>query len=185
MTSTQFTPCFFDVYIGQKMDILPRIIWHYDTSGVQAKKYFGSLYEPVLSCVKDDKNYCFNAEEILVEAKTGAKREINRLHKTRFRSIQFYKSARQCLGISPCQAWRRKGDVILYPLSGTFTTSFACNELKRKPIGTGKGRCNIGARRVFNIYEHEGKSIKRRLRIYETSGEYEQMTLFERAAYHG
>lgn len=40
------------------------------------KKYYDSMYEPILFCVKDPKNYTFNAEEILVEAKTGAKRKL-------------------------------------------------------------------------------------------------------------
>ena len=74
MTSTQFMP-FFDLYIRQKMTILSRIVWTYDSSGVQAKKYFGSLYEPILFCVKNKDNYTFNADSILVEAKTGSKRK--------------------------------------------------------------------------------------------------------------
>lgn len=32
------------------------------------------MYEPILMLVKDKNNYTFNADEILVEAKTGAKR---------------------------------------------------------------------------------------------------------------
>jgi site-specific DNA-methyltransferase (adenine-specific) len=85
------------------------------------------------------------------------------------------------------KASSKKGDIILDPFSGTFTTSFVCNELGRKSIGIeiDKSYYNIGLRRVFNIYEYEGKSIKREPKIYETSDEYDQMTLFERAAYHG
>ena len=58
------------------MHILARIVWHYDSSGVQAKNYYGSLYEPILFAVKDKDNYVFNAQDILVEAKTGAKRKL-------------------------------------------------------------------------------------------------------------
>ena len=75
MTSTQCMP-FFDIYIREKMEILSRIVWHYDSSGVQAKKYFGSLYEPILYCVKDKNSYTFNADSIKVEAKTGSKRKL-------------------------------------------------------------------------------------------------------------
>ncbi len=75
MTATQFIP-YFDIYLRAKITILSRIIWHYDSSGVQAKKYFGSLYEPILFGVKDKKNYTFNAEEIMVEAKSGAVRKL-------------------------------------------------------------------------------------------------------------
>ena len=75
MTSTQFMP-FFDIYIRKKMTILSRIVWSYDSSGVQAKNFYGSMYEPILFCVKDRNNYTFNYEDILVEAKTGAKRKL-------------------------------------------------------------------------------------------------------------
>ncbi len=71
MASTQTMP-HLDIYLREKIKILSRIIWHYDSSGVQAKKYFGSLYEPILFGVKDKNNYTFNAEEIKIEAKTGA-----------------------------------------------------------------------------------------------------------------
>lgn len=81
MSSTQFMP-FFDIYIREKMEILSRIVWAYDSSGVQAKKYFGSKYEPILFCVKDKSNYTFNSDDILVEAKTGAKRKLIETSKT-------------------------------------------------------------------------------------------------------
>ncbi len=72
MTSTQNMP-YFDLYLRNKVSILSRIIWFYDSSGVQAKKHFGSMYEPILFCVKDKCSYTFNSDEIAVEAKTGAK----------------------------------------------------------------------------------------------------------------
>jgi len=56
MTSTQFIPN-FDIYLRDKIEILSRIVWSYDSSGVQAKKYYGSMYEPILFCVKDRNNY--------------------------------------------------------------------------------------------------------------------------------
>lgn len=75
MTSTQFMP-YFDMYVRNKVTILSRIVWSYDSSGVQAKNYFGSMYEPILYCVKNKNNYTFNADDILVEAKTGSKRKL-------------------------------------------------------------------------------------------------------------
>ncbi|MFW6172992.1 MAG: adenine-specific DNA-methyltransferase, partial [Elusimicrobiota bacterium] len=75
MNSTQNIP-YLDIYLRNKVEILSRIVWHYDSSGVQAKNYFGSLYEPILHCVKDEKNYKFNSDDILVEAKTGSKRKL-------------------------------------------------------------------------------------------------------------
>ena len=50
--STQSMP-YIDIYLRDKMTVLSRIVWYYDSSGVQAKKYFGSLYEPVLFAVRD------------------------------------------------------------------------------------------------------------------------------------
>ena len=75
MASTQTMP-FLDIHLRQKIHIMSRIIWHYDSSGVQAKKHFGSLYEPILFCVMDKESYTFNAQDILVEAKTGAQRKL-------------------------------------------------------------------------------------------------------------
>ncbi|MFM6620465.1 MAG: DNA methyltransferase, partial [Dolichospermum sp.] len=67
---------YFDIYLRKKLTILSRIIWHYDSSGVQATKYFGSMYEPILHCVKDKNNYIFNADHIKIAAKTGAERKL-------------------------------------------------------------------------------------------------------------
>lgn len=75
MTATQNMP-YFDIFLRQRLHILTRIVWAYDSSGVQARKYFGSLYEPILFCVKDTDNYTFNADDILVEARTGATRKL-------------------------------------------------------------------------------------------------------------
>lgn len=75
MASTQAMP-FLDVWLRSRCSILSRIVWHYDSSGVQAKRFYGSLYEPILFCVKDPKNYTFNASEIEVEARTGAVRRL-------------------------------------------------------------------------------------------------------------
>lgn len=206
MTATQFMP-YFDIYIREKMTILSRIVWHYDSSGVQAKKYFGSLYEPILFCVKDEKNYCFNASEILVEAKTGAKRKLIDYRKpiptqysstkipgnvwefprVRYRMEEYENHPSQkpvALLERIVKASSKKGDTVLDPFAGTFTTSFVCRELGRKSIGIeiDKDYYNVGLRRVFDLYEHEGLSIRREPKIYETSYEPEQMTLFERVA---
>ena len=81
MTSTQFMP-YFDIFIREKMDILSRVVWFYDSSGVQAKKYYGSMYEPILFCAKDKNNYTFNTHDILVDAKTGSKRKLIDYRKT-------------------------------------------------------------------------------------------------------
>jgi site-specific DNA-methyltransferase (adenine-specific) len=201
---------YFDIYIRQKMTVLSRIVWHYDSSGVQAKKYFGSLYEPILFCVKDKKDYCFNAEDILVEAKTGAKRKLIDYRKpvptqysstkvpgnvwefprVRYRMEEYENHPSQkpiALLERIIKASSKKGDTVLDPFSGTFTTSYVCRELGRKSIGIeiDNSYYKIGLRRVCNIFEYEGKSIKRKPKIYEPQSEYGQMALFGKVIYHG
>ncbi len=75
MTSTQAMP-YLDLYLRDHLTILSRIVWHYDSSGVQTRKYYGSMYEPVLHAVKDPGNYTFNGDQIEVEARTGAVRKL-------------------------------------------------------------------------------------------------------------
>jgi site-specific DNA-methyltransferase (adenine-specific) len=157
MTSTQFMP-FFDIYLRTKLNILSRIIWSYDSSSVQAKKYYGSMYEPILYCVKDKNNYIFNSKDIMVDAKTGSKRKLIDYRKNppqvynsekvpgnvwnfsrvRFKMEEYYKHPTQ----KPIKLLERIikassniGDVILDPFSGTFTTSYVANSLNRKSIG--------------------------------------------------
>ena len=67
---------YLDLWLRARLTILSRIVWHYDSSGVQARKYYGSLYEPILFSVKDSKNYTFSAADIEVEARTGAVRKL-------------------------------------------------------------------------------------------------------------
>lgn len=157
MTSTQFMP-YFDLYLRERLDILSRIVWSYDSSGVQAKRYFGSLYEPILFCVKDKRQYTFNASDILVEAKTGAKRGLIDYRKNppqpysttkvpgnvweftrvRYRMPEYENHPTQ----KPIELLERiikassnEGDVVLDPFSGTFTTSYVASLLHRKSIG--------------------------------------------------
>ena len=179
------------------------------TAGVQAKKYFGSLYEPILFCVKDEKKYCFNNDEIRVEAKTGAKRKLIDYRKpvpaqynstkvpgnvwefprVRYRMEEYENHPAQkpvALLERIIKASSNKGDIVLDPFSGTFTTSFVCEKLGRKSIGIeiDKVYYQIGLRRVLKIEHYKGKSIKREPKIYEVI-DYTQMNLFERAVCHG
>lgn len=205
MTSTQFMP-YFDIYIRNKLSILSRIVWSYDSSGVQAKKYYGSMYEPILFCVKDEKNYCFNADDILVEAKTGAKRKLIDYRKpiptqyntekvpgnvwefarVRYRMDEYENHPTQkptALLERIIKASSNQGDTILDPFSGSFTTSCVAKQLSRKSIGIdiSDEYYKIGLRRVLGIKEHNGESTDREPKIYEIKNSPEQMTLFERA----
>lgn len=157
MGATQFMP-YFDLHIRKQMTILSRIIWYYDSSGVQAKSFYGSVYEPILYCVKNKKNYTFNKENILVEAKTGSKRKLIDYRKNppqqyadkkipsnvwyfprvRFKMKEYTKHPTQkpiSLLERIIKASSNEGDIVLDPFSGSFTTCFVANKLKRKSIG--------------------------------------------------
>ncbi|MCG2723839.1 adenine-specific DNA-methyltransferase [archaeon] len=175
MGATQFMP-YFDTYLRKKMDILARIIWHYDSSGVQAKKFYGSLYEPIIFAVKGKGDYVFNSKDILVEAKTGAKRKLIDYRKSiptiynskkvpgnvwYFPRVRFKMSEYET---HPSQkpesllnriilASSNVGDVVLDPFSGTFTTSAVAMKLNRKSIGIelDKDYFETGVNRLQNI----------------------------------
>ena len=157
MASTQSMP-YFDLYLRDRLTILSRIVWYYDSSGVQAKKYYGSLYEPILYCVKDKRNYTFNSSNILVEAKTGSVRKLIDYRKAtpsvynskkvpgnvwefprvRYRMPEYEEHPTQkptSLLERIIKASSNEGDVVLDIFSGTFTTSFVAKQLNRKSIG--------------------------------------------------
>ena len=157
MTATQNMP-YFDIYLRDKIHIMSRIVWYYDSSGVQARNYFGSLYEPILFGVKDKKSYTFNADDILVEAKTGAKRKLIDYRKpvpalynsekvpgnvweiprVRYRMEEYETHPTQkpvALLDRIIRASLNPGATVLDPFSGTFTTSFVAQQLGRKSIG--------------------------------------------------
>lgn len=202
MTSTQFMP-FFDIYLQKKMNILSRIVWCYDSSGVQAKNYFGSLYEPILFGVKNKKNYTFNSQDILVEAKTGAKRKLIDYRKNppqpyntqkvpgnvwnyprvRYRMPEYENHPTQKpvkLLDRIIKASSNEGDTVLDPFSGTFTTCYMAKKLNRKSIGIeiDEDYAKIGIRRVLEQFELNGEDLSRETKSYEIK-KPKQATLFE------
>ena len=183
MTSTQFMP-YFDIYLRDKIHILSRIVWSYDSSGVQAKKYYGSMYEPILFCVKDKLNYTFNADEIKIEAKTGAQRKLIDYRKNppqpyntskipgnvwdfarvRYRMEEYENHPTQkpiALLERIIKASSNEGDIVLDPFSGSFTTSFVAQTLGRKSIGIDlqKEYIKIGLRRLGIATEYKGEKL--------------------------
>ena len=200
MTSTQFMP-YFDIYLRDKLHILSRIVWYYDSSGVQAKKYYGSMYEPILYCVNDAKNYTFNSDEILVDAKTGSKRKLIDYRKTppqpyntqkipgnvwefprvRYRMPEYEKHPTQkplTLLKRIIQASSNEGDTVLDPFSGTFSTSYAARILNRKSIGIeiDEEYTKIGLRRVLQETKFQGEELKPELKTFQRSNP-EQITI--------
>ncbi|MBW8326332.1 MAG: adenine-specific DNA-methyltransferase [Prolixibacteraceae bacterium] len=202
MTSTQFIP-YFDIYLRSRVNILSRIVWSYDSSGVQAKNFYGSMYEPILFCVKDKNNYTFNSNDILVEAKTGAKRNLIDYRKNppqpynnekvpgnvwdfprvRYRMTEYENHPTQkpvALLERIIKASSNQGDTVLDPFSGTFTTSYVAKKLGRKSIGIeiNEDFVKIGLRRVQELTEINGEKLIREPKIYEQKN-IQQPTLFE------
>ena len=192
MTATQFMP-YFDIFLRKKLDILSRVVWSYDSSGVQAKNYYGSMYEPILFCVKDKNNYTFNTNDILVEAKTGAKRKLIDYRKAiptvynsekvpgnvwefsrvRYRMEEYENHPTQkpiALLERIIKASSKVGDLILDPFSGTFTTCYVAKELKRNSIGIElqDEYVKIGLRRLNLALEFKGEKLKKEIRTFET-----------------
>lgn len=191
MTATQHMP-FFDMYLRDKLAILSRIVWAYDSSGVQAKNYFGSLYEPILFCVKNPKQYTFNAKDILVEARTGAERKLIDYRKpvpaqynskkvpgnvwniarVRYRMDEYEEHPTQkpvALLERIIKASSNPGDTVLDPFSGTFTTSFVAGSLGRRSIGIEieEEYVKIGLRRAGVCTQYKGQPIERPRKSYE------------------
>lgn len=205
MTATQFMP-YFDIHLRKKLTILSRIVWSYDSSGVQAKKYYGSMYEPILFCVKDKNNYTFNTNDILVEAKTGAKRKLIDYRKAvptvynsekvpgnvwefsrvRYRMDEYENHPTQkpiSLLERIIKASSNEGDLVLDPFSGTFTTCYVAKELNRKSIGIElqDEYVKIGLRRLQLAEEFKGEKLEKEIRTFETEriATQQNLTLFE------
>ena len=192
MTSTQFMP-YFDIYLRNKLEILSRLVWYYDSSGVQAKKYYGSMYEPILFCTKDQNNYTFNVQDILVEAKTGAKRKLIDYRKdppqvyntekvpgnvwefarVRYRMDEYENHPTQkpvALLERIIKASSNPGDLVLDPFSGTFTTCYVAKELGRNSLGIElqDEYVKIGLRRLQLATEYRGEKLQKEIRSFET-----------------
>jgi site-specific DNA-methyltransferase (adenine-specific) len=198
MTSTENMP-HFDIYLRKRLTILSRIVWYYDSSGVQAKRYFGSRYEPILFCVKNKNDYTFNSDEILVEARTGAVRKLIDYRKplptrynskkvpgnvweiprVRYRMDEYENHPTQkprALLERIIKASSNKGDLVLDPFSGSFTTSWVAKQLKRRSIGieVEEAYVKIGLRRLQIATQYKGQPLQREPRSFELVVDEEQ-----------
>jgi site-specific DNA-methyltransferase (adenine-specific) len=183
MTSTQAMP-YIDLWMRERITILSRIVWHYDSSGVQAKKYYGSMYEPILFGVKNSKSYTFNASDIEVEARTGAvrklmdyRKEVPTPYKTtkvpgntwyiprvRYRMPEYEEHPSQkpeALLERIIKASSNPGDTVLDPFSGTFSTCAVAQQLGRRSIGIelNEDYVKIGVRRLGIATHFNGEAL--------------------------
>lgn len=193
MNSTQNMP-YIDIHLRSKMTILSRIVWHYDSSGVQASKYYGSLYEPILFAVMDPDDYTFNADSVTVEARTGAVRRLIDYRKpkpalynsrkvpgnvwsiprVRYRMPEYENHPTQkpkALLQRMIAASSSEGNLVLDPFAGTFTTCFVAQALGRRSVGIEieEEYVKIGLRRLNIATEYAGQKLQRPLKSYELS----------------
>lgn len=186
MSSTQYMPI-LDTYVDKKYYVINRIVWTYDSSGVQPKNKFGSNYEPILM-ITHDKNtkYKFYRDNIMVEAKTGAQRKLIDYRKTppqpyntkkvpgnvwefprvRYRMAEYENHPTQkpeLLLERIILSATKPGDIVLDPFSGSFTTSAVANRLGRKSIGIELNHeyFKIGLRRAGITKEYKGEILKK------------------------
>ena len=198
MTATQHMP-YLDTYMSENYNVLCRIVWAYDSSGVQSKKMYGSLYEPILMVNKSAKaKYTFNHKDILVEAKTGAQRKLIDYRKNppqpyntekvpgnvwdfsrvRFRMEEYENHPTQkpeALLERIIKASSNIGDIVLDPFSGSFTTSAVANKLGRNAIGIDLNPeyFEIGIRRTGIAKEYKGKAlVKEKIRKTNAKSKY-------------
>lgn len=184
MSSTQHMP-YLDVYFSENYHVINRIIWAYDSSGVQSKKKFGSLYEPILMVTKSEKaKYTFNYKDILVEAKTGSQRQLIDYRKNppqpyntqkvpgnvwefsrvRFKMEEYENHPTQkpeSLLERIILASSNEGDYILDPFGGSFSTSAVALKLNRKAISMdlNEDYFKIGIRRLGIADEYKGEKL--------------------------
>lgn len=186
MSSTQYMPI-LDRYVDETYYVINRIIWTYDSSGVQPKRKFGSLYEPILMITHaEHTNYTFNSENILVETITGSKRKLIDYRKTppqpyntkkipgnvwnfnrvRYKMDEYENHPSQ----KPESLLERiiltssdPNDVVLDPFSGSFTTSTVAIKLGRKAIGIDNNieYYKIGLRRTGITTNYNGEILEK------------------------
>lgn len=189
MNSTENMP-YIDLKCRQLFTIKSRIVWAYDSSGVQAKKYFGSMYEPILMMVKDPKSYTFNRDDILVEAKTGAKRALIDYRKNppqpynhkkvpgnvwEFPRVRYLMDEYENHPTQKPKALLERiilassnpDDKVLDPFAGSFTTGATAVELGRKFVGIeiNAEYVKMGLRRLSigsHFSENELAKVKKR-----------------------
>jgi len=190
MTSTEAMP-YLDIFISKHLKVLSRIVWHYDSSGVQAKKYYGSLYEPILFCVKSETDYVFNADAIKVEARTGAIRRLIDYRKkvptaysskkvpgnvwtiprVRYRMDEYEEHPSQkpeSLLERIILASSNIGDVVLDPFAGSFTTAAVARKLNRHSISieSQEAYLKTGLRRVGITDNYKGEYLRKMPKPY-------------------
>lgn len=142
------------------------------------------MYEPILFCVRDPKNYTFNSDAIEVQARTGAVRKLIDYRKpepttynamkvpgnvwyfprVRYRMDEYEEHPSQkpeALLERIIRASSNPGDLVLDPFAGTFTTGAVAKRLRRRFLGIERERdyIKIGLRRLGIRNELDGERL--------------------------
>lgn len=157
-TGKQYYPHYY-LEIEKLFKIQNQIIWSYDSSGVQPKTKYGSLYEPIIWATKHSKKYIFNKELAMVEAKTGSKRKLIDYRKNppqpyntmkvdgdvwnytrvRYKMPEYTPHPTQ-KPLSICDriinVHSNEGDLVYIPFAGSGSEIESCIKNKRKYIAT-------------------------------------------------
>lgn len=198
MAATQYMP-YLDIYLSEKYNVLCRIVWAYDSSGVQSKKMFGSLYEPILMANKSPRApFTFNAPDILVEAKTGALRKLMDYRKdppqpyhatkvpgnvwtfprVRYKMPEYENHPSQkpeSLLERIILASSNPGELALDPFAGSFTASAVAVRLGRVSVGIelNEEYFKAGLRRTGIATQYQGKPlVKEKVRKTNARSKY-------------
>ena len=148
---------------------------------------YGSLYEPIMMFTKSAKSkITFNSSDILVEAKTGAKRGLMDYRKNppapynttkvpgnvwefsrvRFRMEEYENHPTQkpeALLERIIKASSNEGDIVFDPFGGTFSTSAVAQKLGRRSISVDMNPeyFKIGLRRLGIASNYNGESLEK------------------------
>jgi adenine-specific DNA-methyltransferase len=158
MTSTQAMP-YLDLWLREKLTILSRIVWYYDSSGVQARKYYGSLYEPILFCVKD-----YRKDVPTPYKSTKVPGNVWSIPRVRYRMSEYEEHPSQkpeALLERIIRASSHPGAIVLDPFAGTFTTCAVAQRLERHSIGieVQEDYIKIGLRRLAIASHYKGEKL--------------------------
>lgn len=186
MNSTQNMP-YISIYLQENYYVLNDIVWSYDSSSVQSKKKFGSLYEPIIMATHaKNTNYTFNHRDIMVEAKTGAKRglidyrknppqpyntkkvpgNVWNFSRVRFKMDEYENHPSQkpeALLERMILASSNEGEIVFDPFGGSFSTSGVAVKLHRKTISIDINETyfKVGIRRTGISENYGGEILKK------------------------
>lgn len=140
-------------FLQKNLNFRRWMTWHYPTNIGQSKTNYTRSQHSILFCVKGEEPNCFNSEDIAVPYCNPTDRRIKKLMENGSKGKTPYdvflvnrvKNVSKEKTIHPCQipiellsifirASSNKGDLVLDPFGGSFSTAKTCDMLGRKSI---------------------------------------------------